>query len=112
MTDLSFASVKDVVLARLGPRGLRLVHQDPENRAAFGNTYADFVAPTFRLRLVQDRGQLLLTVAPLNAADGDWYPVRYLLEYLGNAPEVPSNELIDPVVAVEALDHAWAEASA
>lgn len=112
MADLSFAAVKDLVLARLGARGLSLVHQDPEDRRAFGNTYADFLASAFRLRLTQDRGQLLLTMAPLNPADGNSYPVLYVLEYLGKAPDVPPNQLIDPVVAVEALDRAWEEASA
>jgi hypothetical protein len=110
--DLSFDLVKDLLLARFGGRGLTLVHQDPINRRSFGNTYAEFAAATFRLRLVQDRGQLLLSLAPVNESGNDWYPVRYVLEYLGKCPDVPPNELIDPRVAVAALDGAWTEVTA
>jgi hypothetical protein len=59
----SFDVAKRLILERFAQHGLRLVHQDPVSWRSFGNTFADFEGPAFRLRLVLDRSHASVSVA-------------------------------------------------
>ena len=112
MTAHSFESAKTLLISKLKSHGLRLRHQDPVNHAAFGNTYADFETNGLLVRLVLDRGQLLLSVAAINDLEASpWYPADSVLEFLGRLPQVERDEPIAIDEAINVLDSAFPEVS-
>jgi hypothetical protein len=66
-------------------RGFRVAHS--QMSPSFGDAVVDFASPTLLIRLLRDRGQVFLDVAPAgggpDAGGPHWFDLPLLLEYLG-----------------------------
>ena len=61
-------------------RGFRVVSH--EARPSFGDALADFESPTLRVRVLRDRGQIFIDVAPAQDPPS-WFDLPLLLTFLG-----------------------------
>jgi len=57
------------------------------DEAHFGNAIADYEHKNFRIRVIRDRGQLFIEIAPKDNS-GAWYWLPRLFEYLNLAEEL------------------------
>jgi len=93
-STLHFQAIRRKLESRAKPLGLKPVTASLSRGAHAdrkADQYADYEAPSVRLRLRQDRGQIYLQLtspAELNSSGETslWYPLEGILEFLGEGP--------------------------
>src|SRR5262245_27198449 len=95
-----FNAAKRLLQSHASEMTLRVVTEDCTDGWQLGDAFVDFDGTDVRLRLLLDRDQTYVEIAPLFELDkrghsSHWYPPTGLLEFIGALESKPTEDLPD-----------------